>query len=75
MAPPARHPPEQVASVVLVGDQRPVHPHRDRGTGPRGSEAVYGDPDDLLGRQHELAARPYALLQADNDVQPQDATS
>jgi len=36
---------------------------------------VYGDPDDLLGRQHELAARPYALLQADNDVQPQDATS
>jgi hypothetical protein len=36
---------------------------------------VYGDPDDLGSRQHELAARPYALLQADIDVQPQDATS
>jgi hypothetical protein len=62
-----------VASVLLVGISVPLTPIEIEGLVR--TAAVHGDPDDLSSWQHELAACHYALLQADIDVQPQDATS
>jgi len=61
---------ERGAGVVLVGISAAFTPIEIEGLVRTAAEAVHGQPDDLSSRQHELAARAYALLQADIDGEP-----
>ncbi len=67
-------PPERGAGVVLVGISAEFTPADIEALVITAAEAVYGQPDDLSSRQHELAARAYALLQADIDGEPDEVS-
>ncbi len=54
--------PGSAAGVVLVGISAAFTPIEIEGLVRTAADAVYGDPDDLSDRQHELAARAHALL-------------
>jgi hypothetical protein len=66
--------------VVLVADQRPVHPIEVKGPVRGGNEAAHGNPGDLRSRQRQLAAAPTSCTKStstpsDVDVGPEQATS
>jgi len=52
--------PEQIVGIDTKGRYMPYIP--DTSIDTKITDAVYGQPDDLSSRQHELAARAYALL-------------
>ncbi len=63
-------PAERPAGVVLVGISAAFTPIEIEGLVRTAADVIYGQPEDLSSRQHELAARAYALLQADIDGEP-----